>query len=77
VLGAIESGVDFEKRINAIYQRCRKTEEIKIAFDELQLELSWEINEAMAITRQKLLENFDDEVRDKLRIRDEDSTACH
>lgn len=56
VLGAIESGVDFEKRINAIYQRCRKTEDIKIAFDELQLELSWEINEAMTVTRKKLLE---------------------
>ena len=25
VLGAIECGVDFEKRINDIYQRCRKT----------------------------------------------------
>ncbi|MDO8541190.1 MAG: SNF2-related protein [Opitutaceae bacterium] len=75
VLGAIESGVDFEKRINDIYQRCRKTEDIKVAFDQLQLELSWEINEAMTITRRKLLENFDDEVRDKLKIRDEDSRA--
>jgi ERCC4-related helicase len=67
VLGAIESGVDFEKRINDIYQRCRKHEEIKTAFDQLQLELSFEINEAMTKTRQKLLENFDDEVREKLR----------
>lgn len=75
VLGAIESGVDFEKRINAIYQRCRKTEDIKVAFDQLQLELSWEINEAMTVTRRKLLENFDDEVRDKLKVRDEDSRA--
>jgi ERCC4-related helicase len=67
VLGAIESGVDFEKRINDIYQRCRKHEEIKTAFDQLQMELSFEINEAMTSTRQKLLENFDDEVREKLR----------
>ena len=37
VLGAIESGVDFEKRINDIYQRCRKIDEIKTAFDQLQL----------------------------------------
>jgi len=50
VLGAIESGVDFEKRIAAIYQRCRKHEEIKTAFDELQLELSLEINEAITQT---------------------------
>jgi ERCC4-related helicase len=67
VLGAIESGVDFEKRINDIYQRCRKHEEIKTAFDQLQMELSFEINEAITKTRQKLLENFDDEVREKLR----------
>ena len=69
VLGAIESGVDFEKRINDIYQRCRKQEEIKSAFDQLQMELSFEINEAITKTRQKLLENFDDEVREKLRER--------
>ncbi len=75
ILGAIESGVDFEKRIAAIYQRCRKPEEIQIAFDQLQLELSFEINEAMARTRQQLLENFDDEVREKLKLRDEDSKA--
>lgn len=75
VLGAIESGVDFEKRIAAIYQRCRKPEEIQAAFDQLQLELSLEINEAMTRTRQQLLENFDDEVREKLRIRDEVSKA--
>lgn len=75
VLGAIESGVDFEKRIADIYQRCRQTEEIKTAFDQLQLELSLEINEAMTSTRQKLLEHFDDEVREKLKIRDEASKA--
>jgi adenine-specific DNA-methyltransferase len=69
VLGAIESGVDFEKRIGAIYQKCRQPDEIRSAFDELQTELSVEINEAMSVTRQKLLENFDDEVREKLRVR--------
>ena len=75
VLGAIESGVDFEKRINDIYQRCRKIDEIKTAFDQLQLELSFEINEAMTQTRRKLLENFDDEVREKLRVQDASSKA--
>ncbi|HEY3489486.1 MAG TPA: SNF2-related protein [Candidatus Deferrimicrobiaceae bacterium] len=75
VLGAIESGVDFEKRIASIYQCCRRTEEIKTAFDQLQLELSFEISQAMANTRQTLLENFDDEVREKLKIRDEASKA--
>jgi superfamily II DNA or RNA helicase len=75
VLGAIESGVDFEKRINDIYQRCRKHEDIKVAFDQLQLELSLEINEAMTLTSRKLLENFDDEVRDKLKVRADASVA--
>ncbi len=63
VLGAIGSGVDFEKRITQIYQSCRKPEEIEDAFNELQQELSVEIDETMSETRQKVLENFDDEVR--------------
>src|SRR5688572_10823970 len=75
VLGAIGSGVDFEKRIANIYQSCRKQEEIKQAFDQLQLELNFEISEAMTSTRQKLLDNFDDEVREKLRVSDEKSRA--
>jgi len=75
VLGALESGVDFEKRIAAIYQRSRKPADIQSAFDQLQLELSLEINESMTQTRRKLLEHFDDEVREKLKVRDEDSKA--
>ena len=75
VLGAIESGVDFEKRIAAIYQNCRKPDEIQNAFNQLQLELSLEINESMTRTRQQLLENFDDEVREKLKVRDAASKA--
>jgi len=75
ILGAIESGVDFEKRIAGIYQQCRKSDDIKKAFDQLQMELSFEINEAMTSTRRKLLEHFDDEVREKLKIRNEESQA--
>lgn len=75
VLGALESGVDFEKRIAAIYQQSRKPDDIQAAFDQLQLELSLEINESMTQTRRKLLEHFDDEVREKLKVRDEDSKA--
>ncbi len=73
VLGAIESGVDFEKRIVDIYQKCRAPEEINEAFDQLQAELSEDINDTIVQTRQKLFENFDDEVREKLRVRDEGS----
>jgi ERCC4-related helicase len=75
VLGAVGSGVDFEKRIAAIYQTCRKHEEIQTAFDQLQMDLSFEIDEAMTQTRQKLLDHFDDEVREKLRVRHEKSRA--
>ena len=73
MLGAIESGVDFEKRIAGIHQQCRQTAEIKSAFDKLQLELTLEINEAMTHARRKLLENFDDEVREKLKMRNADT----
>ena len=37
VLGAIESGVDFERRIVDIYQDCRTTEAINAEFEQLQL----------------------------------------
>jgi len=75
VLGAIESGVDFEKRIADIYQRCRHPQDIEAAFDALQRELSGEIDATMAKTRQQLMENFDDEVREKLKVSDEASRA--
>jgi len=73
VLGAIESGVDFEKRIADIYQRCRTPQEIKVSFDQLQSELGTQIDEAMTHARQLLFEHFDDEVREKLRVSDENS----
>lgn len=76
VLGAIGSGVDFERRIADIYQNCRDPEAIKASFEQLQLDLSGEISEAMVKTRQLLLENFDEEVQDKLRVRAEDSRAA-
>lgn len=76
VLGAIGSGVDFERRIADIYQNCRNPEEIKASFEQLQRDLSGEINEAMLKTRQILLENFDEEVQDKLRVRAEASHAA-
>jgi len=68
ILGSIESGVDFEKRIVKIYQECRRTEEIKEAFDKLQSELEEQITEKMKNTKQKLLDNFDKEVHEKLRV---------
>ena len=74
VLGTIESGVDFEKRIVRIYQECRTPEEIQSSFDELQRELETEIDGNMKLTRKQLLENFDEEVHEKLRVNLKEST---
>ncbi|MEW6381259.1 MAG: SNF2-related protein [bacterium] len=68
VLGSIESGVDFEKRIAQIYQSCRTPQEIQDSFDQLQRDLEEQIEDRMKTTRQKLLENFDEEVNEKLRV---------
>ncbi|MEJ7849537.1 MAG: SNF2-related protein [Pyrinomonadaceae bacterium] len=73
ILGALESGVDFEKRIAAIYQTCRTTEEIEKRFNELQGDLEEQIVARMADTRRDLMENFDEEVHQRLRMSQEDS----
>jgi ERCC4-related helicase len=68
VLGSLESGIDFEKRIAQIYQECRRTEDIQQAFDSLQRELEPDIEEKLDLTKQQLLENFDEDVHKKLRF---------
>ncbi len=67
ILGTIEDGVDFEKRILEIYQTCREPEEIKSAFDALQAELSEQIDERMTEARKSVLENLDEEVSVRLK----------
>lgn len=68
VLGAVESGVDFEKRIAAIYQKCRTPQQIEFEFDQLQRDLDDEISAGQQDAREKLLDNFDQEVVEKVRI---------
>ncbi|MCB9192188.1 MAG: DEAD/DEAH box helicase family protein [Flavobacteriales bacterium] len=68
VLGAIGSGLDFEKRIAQIYRECRKPEEIEAAFNQLDKELRPEKEERLEETRNKLLENLDEEVIRKLKV---------
>lgn len=75
VLGAIESGVDFEKRILAIYQDCRTSEAIEAAFRLLQQELDEHIRERMNDTRKILFEHFDEDVHQRLRLSLEDAKA--
>ena len=68
VLGSIESGVDFERRVLDIYQQCRTAVEIESAFQKLQDELDEKIRGKLAETRQKLLEHFDEDVHARLRV---------
>lgn len=68
VLGAVESGVDFEKRIAAIYQKCRSPEQIAFEFDQLQKELESDIADGQQDAREKLLDNFDQDVVEKVRV---------
>ncbi len=68
VLGTIESGVDFERRILDIYQSCRAPTEIDTAFDALQAELEETIKARMDDARHQLLENFDEDVHARLRV---------
>jgi hypothetical protein len=69
VLGSIESGVDFEKRILAIYQECRSPEAIDSAFKQLRDELDESIKQRMADTQKSLFEHFDEDVHHRLRFR--------
>jgi len=73
VLGSIENGIDFEKRILQIYQTCRNPEEIDKAFDTLQANLDEQIQEKILNTRQQLLENFDEDVHARLKMRLDES----
>ena len=72
VLGIVESGVDFEKRIASIYQKCRTPQQIQFEFDQLQNEMEAEISEGQRDAREKLLDNFDQEVVEKVRIQSHD-----
>jgi len=68
VLGSIQSGMDFEKRIVSIYQKCRAPEQIEFEFDALQKELESEVTEARSAAQEQLLNNFDQEVIEKVRV---------
>ncbi|MEY3902525.1 MAG: hypothetical protein RL189_1831 [Pseudomonadota bacterium] len=68
VLGAIESGQDFEQEILKIYLSCRSETEIKMAFDELRSNVGPEIDRRLESTRKTVLETFDEAVQSKLKI---------
>ncbi len=67
VLGALESGVDIEKSIGTIFQKCRSKDEIEKAFDELQTQLSDTISKATNQAKSKLFDNFDEDVQKRIK----------
>jgi SNF2 family DNA or RNA helicase len=67
VLGTLESGVDFERKVLAVYQQCRTPKEIDAAFNALQEEMEELIRSRMQQVRQTLLEHFDEEVHNRFR----------
>ncbi len=72
ILGALESGLDFERRVLHIYQSCRTSEEISAAFDALRADLEQRISRRMTETRALLLERFDADVRRRLKLSGEE-----
>lgn len=75
VLGSIEGGLDFEKRILQIYDTCRQPEQIEAAFNTLQAELEEVIADRIKDTQSQLLENFDEDVHDRLKLRLDEAEA--
>ena len=75
VLGRIEGGLDFEKRILQIYDTCRQPEQIEAAFNALQTELEEVIADRIKDTQSQLLESFDEDVHDRLKLRLQDAEA--
>jgi len=67
ILGAIESGIDFEKAFFNIVQNCRTEEEINREFDKLQQQYAEVIEEQREETRKQLFLNFDEDVTAKLK----------
>jgi superfamily II DNA or RNA helicase len=69
VLGLVDGTIDFERRVLEIYQQCRSSDEIKDAFAKLQQELDEQIQSRMKETRQALLDHFDEDVHERLKVR--------
>ncbi|GAB2540956.1 SNF2-related protein [Rufibacter soli] len=68
VLGSIENGVDFEKRMIEAYKRCRTKEEIAAYFKALEEEFKDAIDQRIKEVQSVLFQNFEGSVINKLRI---------
>lgn len=76
VLGALENGVDIEKRILDILKTCRNADEIEAAFNQLQNDLEDVIQDKMGKAKQQLIEHFDADVHDRLQSQLQDAEVA-
>lgn len=74
ILGQTDS-LDFERRIWEIYQECRTEEEINHAFEMLQQDMQEQIDECISDVKEKVINNFDIEVQEHLRLSKEKTGA--
>lgn len=73
VLGAIEDGLDFEKRISDILNRCRTEADINEAFEQLEAEYAEDISREMSAAKARVFDNLDPNVQDRLKAYDSQS----
>lgn len=73
VLGAIEDGLDFEKRISDILTSSRTDAEIDKAFKALDAQYADDISAEMASAKAKVFDNLDPHVQDRLKAYDAQS----
>lgn len=73
VLGTIEDGLDFEKQIAGILNRCKTAAEIDKAFKELEEKYAGEISAELQSAKAKVFDNLDPNVQDRLKHYDKES----
>lgn len=73
VLGAVEDGLDFEKRISEILTHCKTEGEIDAAFKQLEDQFAGEISTEMANAKDKVFDHLDPHVQDRLKAYDKQS----
>lgn len=73
ILGSIEDGLDFEKHIADILNRCTTAAQIDAGFKELEQKYAQEISEEMKTAKSKVFDNLDPHVQDRLKEYDKQS----
>ena len=72
VLGAIESGIDFERKVVEAVQRGRTEAEVEEGFRLIEEQLAEQIQSEMQDARQKLFDHMDRDVVARLRARNDE-----